>query len=255
MTVIDWQQSTRPQLSAAREADAIVVVPLGACEQHGPHLPGGTDNLLVASIARAAAERASVTCPIVITPTVSFGQSRHHHNFGPTLSITSRTLEHVLHDLGTSVFRSGFRRLLFLNGHGGNAAVIEVVAAELATDQAVVVGAASYWKVASTELQRTGHVEAGRPSPGHAGHFETSLMLATHPDVVDMSAISEDASHQEATHPDTYRLEPRWWNWSQQGYSDHPATAGADWGGRAFTVIADAVSEVFTTMQRHPLER
>lgn len=253
MEVIEWQGSRRAELRSARDADAMVVVPVGACEQHGPHLPAGTDAYIVGSIARDAARHVRARNPIVIAPTIPIGQSRHHHVFGATLSVTTATLSRYLSDVAESVFRSGFRRILLLNGHGGNAALIEAIAAELATDRQVAVGAASYWRVAEVDLETFS--DDDHPIPGHAGRFETSLMLALHPDLVVMDALPDDGDHvvvrQTAR---TARIEPRWSGWSTDGFSDRPHSADAVAGSQAYDRIVEAVAEVYRLVEAHSLD-
>src|SRR5579875_3449265 len=116
-----WGHSTRATLGAVLP-DALVVVPVGAVEQHGPHLPTSTDALVVTEVVEEASRRAAgqSSRALVVTPTVCFGASDHHLPFGGTLSFTVETMTSVLLDTCRSIARDGGRRVLLVNGHGGN---------------------------------------------------------------------------------------------------------------------------------------
>ena len=146
------------------DSDAILVVPVGSTEQHGPHLPIGTDTIVAEQLARELATDGGV----VVAPALPFGSSGEHSGFPGTLSIGQRALRLVLVEL---VRTSSFRRTLFVNGHGGNVSAI----AEAVDD-----------------LRDEGHDTmswAPRVAGGdaHAGHVETSLLLALDPTLVDLS--------------------------------------------------------------------
>ncbi|WP_344219141.1 creatininase family protein, partial [Kribbella sancticallisti] len=121
MTVVRWHESNRERL-AELLPEALVLLPVGATEQHGPHLATGTDWFLAQSITeRAAFDAAQRSArPLVITPPVAFGASDHHLPFGGTLSLTAETMQAVLIDLARSAAASGAQRLVLVNGHGGN---------------------------------------------------------------------------------------------------------------------------------------
>src|SRR5215472_11937967 len=114
-----FAEMTREELRAIA-AETMVVLPLGATEQHGPHLPAGTDFLAIEHLARAAAERAASEISITVAPTLPFGSSDHHLVFGATLSLRTETYYRVLTDLLKSLITDGFRKIFLLNGHGGN---------------------------------------------------------------------------------------------------------------------------------------
>ncbi|MEV0714970.1 creatininase family protein [Asanoa sp. NPDC050611] len=158
--------------------EALVLLPVGATEQHGPHLATGTDALIAGELCAAAADRAARRCqrPIVVAPTVAFGASDHHLPFGGTLSLSPETLLAVILDLARCVAAQGGRRLLLVNGHGGNVGVCHAAAAAASTRYGLAVGHLDYWHLAPAEPDV--------PVPGHAGEFETSLVLALRPDLV-----------------------------------------------------------------------
>ena len=163
---------------------ATVVLPLGATEQHGAHLPLAVDTILCERIARAAAGLAAADAgPFLVAPVLPFGRSDHHLPFGGTVSLRSETYLAVLADLLRSLASGGVRAVFALNGHGGNDAPLRVALADAAERGPLAAGGASYWTIAWDALARSGARDLGAV-PGHAGGFETSLLLAAAPDLV-----------------------------------------------------------------------
>ncbi|HMO57490.1 MAG TPA: creatininase family protein [Roseiflexaceae bacterium] len=220
---------------------ALVLLPVGAIEQHGPHLPVGTDRMLVAHVAAAAAEQAGATIPIIVAPVLPFGSSHHHLPFGGTISLATETYYRALCDMIESLVTSGFQRIFLLNGHGGNSELIQLVARDLALRHRVHIAAAPYWSIAWQALVAAGALQ-GAPVPGHAGTFETSLMLALHPDLV------REPLPQRADQPDgstlgfePYRSELHGAWQRMDGYTDSPQQASAKRGRQMLRVIVPLV--------------
>lgn len=175
---------TRLTWRAVRDAGAhaIALLPIGSQEQHAGHLPMGTDTLLVEAVTDRATAllTAEPDAPALVRlPTLPFGHSPHHL-FAAALSLSAPTLAAVLDDLLESLVTSGYRRIMVVNGHGGNDEIMRLAVKRFALRAPATVAACSYWTLA------TGEESAERPArtPGHAGWFETSLMLAAHPDLV-----------------------------------------------------------------------
>ena len=118
--------------------------------------------------------------PVVVAPTLPFGYSAHHQAFAGVLTLSAATMTAVLGELGDSAVRSGFRRIFYLNAHGGNDEMIRVAARGLALANPVRVAAASYWSIAGPALEAEGLENV----PGHAGLFETSLIQTLHAELV-----------------------------------------------------------------------
>jgi creatinine amidohydrolase len=243
---------TRERVSALAST-ALAVIPIGATEQHGPHLPVGTDFLVVERIARTAATIAQAEIPIVVTPTLPFGSSHHHFPFGGTLSLPTELYYRVLMELGSSLVTDGFRRLFFLNGHGGNHELAQLAARDLSLQQPVHAAAGSYWVIAWHELAAAGAGELGR-YPGHASAFETSLILAAWPDLVARHSIPhrDDAGLSAAptTFEGQYRAEYHGYWQSIQGFTGSPDLADAERGRRFFEVASQAAARAFVAFWR-----
>ncbi|MFB7495916.1 creatininase family protein [Streptomyces sp. NPDC056161] len=162
--------------------NGIALLPIGSQEQHASHLPMGTDTLLVEAVVDRALDlfaREAAGPDVVRLPALPFGHSPHHL-FAAAVSLSAATLGAVLDDVLDSLVTSGHRRVMIVNGHGGNDEIMRLAVKRFALRAEVSVAACSYWTLTS------GESEAGRPdvTPGHAGWFETSLMLAARPELV-----------------------------------------------------------------------
>lgn len=241
--------------SAARAGEVLVVVPVGATEQHGPHLPLGTDFLIVEHVARAAAQsaRSGGRLDVVVAPTFPFGSSHHHLPFGGTVSLATERYYGALRDMAASLIRSGFRRIFIVNGHGGNQDLMELVARDLALEHPVNLAAASYWDLARETVVGSGLLNA--MLPGHAGVFETSLILALRPELVAQPLPHrDDAELARVAIPHTSFRAERAGFWEDiDGFTDSPDEASAELGQRLLALIVPPVAEAFAAFARLPL--
>ncbi|MER5177274.1 creatininase family protein [Streptomyces sp. NPDC002896] len=163
--------------------DTVAVLPVGAIEQHGPHLPVATDYYIAQAVAEGAARAAGETCDVTLLPGLAYTKSDEHAWSGGTLWLTARTLLAVLDDIGRSLAAGPIRRLAFLNAHGGNSALLGVALRELRTHH----GLRTFLLHASLPADQGGASAAGELGLGvHGGLKETSAMLHLHPDLVDM---------------------------------------------------------------------
>lgn len=157
--------------------NAILVLPIGSTEQHGEHLPLLTDALIADQISRRALAVVDTPSPVVLAPLMPFGNS-HHHLFACAISLSAETYVSVLRDICSTLSRSGFRRIIFVNGHGGNDQAMRLVSNDVILDLPLTVAACSYWTLTS--------VKDGAPQVqgGHAGVYETAVMKHLAPDLV-----------------------------------------------------------------------
>ncbi|WP_254450336.1 creatininase family protein [Cohnella herbarum] len=178
-----FHEHTREQLKLKAEEGYMVVVALAATEQHGPHLPVFTDSFIGEFVATEAIEEAARTVPILLCPVIPIGCSDHHIRFGGTLSFSSATYLMMLRDIGESLVSGGFRKIAFLNAHGGNEPIMHQTANDLAVKHPIWTASASYWSLSREELRKENADEVGMV-PGHAGGFETSAIMALREDLV-----------------------------------------------------------------------
>src|SRR4029079_17697455 len=124
-----WEDLTSPEIDGLDRGATLVLLPVGAVEQHGQHLPVGTDSVLAHEVALAAADR--LVGRVVVLPPLWYGLSAHHMRFTGTVTLTAETMMAMVSDIVASLVAHGFRRIAIVNGHGGNGGVIDVLAATL----------------------------------------------------------------------------------------------------------------------------
>ncbi|MHB0875642.1 MAG: creatininase family protein [Anaerolineae bacterium] len=182
LTEMSW-----PEAEQRLAAGALAVLPLASTEQHGPHLPLSTDATIVSECVHRAALVAE-DIPILVAPTLTVGFSEHHMDFPGTLTLQIPTFIAAVTDICESLIRHGCRKLLLINGHGGNHELAQVVVRQVMSKHRVVIGAASYWDVAREALLAAGGEAVGL-IPGHSAGFETACMLALRPELVHLEAL------------------------------------------------------------------
>ena len=196
MTIL-IEELTREAARQAYDAGATVILPTGSIEQHGSHLPVFTDTLLVTHVAREAARLVasrqsgrSGPPPVLIAPTLHTGVSHHHLAFAGTMSLPATVYVDVVSELVRGLAGHGVARILILNGHGGNEHPNGTVVQRMVHDEGVpvVIASASYWTLARDAMQALGVYMRYEHVPGHAGDFETALVLALRPDLVHLEA-------------------------------------------------------------------
>ncbi|MPQ97393.1 creatininase family protein [Modestobacter sp. I12A-02628] len=182
-----WERLTGPEVGAIDTTAAVAVVPIGAVEQHGPHLPLMTDCFIAEQVATRAVAALPDDAPVWLLPTQSIGKSTEHLGWPGTLTWSTETLLAMCRDLGRSVAASGFRRLVFVNGHGGNPSLLDTVARDVRVATGLMVFPISVFRLglpAGLDL-------VGADFDVHGGHSETSVMLALAPDTVHMDRAVE----------------------------------------------------------------
>jgi creatinine amidohydrolase len=203
-----WAEMSWRDFADADMSKVVAVQPVAAIEQHGPHLPVGVDAYIAEGYLARVFARLPADPPVLFLPLQPIGKSDEHVEFPGTLTMSMETLTRAWTDIGESVARTGCRRLIFVNSHGGNSPVIDVVARELRVRRQMLAVHASW--------RRLGYPE-GLFSPRerahgiHGGEDETSLMLAFRPDLTRMSeardfasaaiAMEQEFKHLRATQP------------------------------------------------------
>ena len=183
-----WADYTRTEFSALDRRRIIAVLPVGAIEQHGPHLPMKVDAFTVDNIALRMAMALPEDAPVLILPTQSVCTSTEHIDYPGTLTLTPETFIRLMTEIGTSVARSGVRKFVLLNGHGGNVPSIDIAARKLRVSEDMMVFSVNWFGFGMPE----GHYSDTERSHGiHAGDMETSVMLALDPDNVALEAARD----------------------------------------------------------------
>lgn len=223
MTLHRWAELDREAIGRKLRDGAATMLPLGAVEQHGPHLPTGTDTLLAERIVERVAMAAKRD--VLVLPAIPFGLSGYHRHWGGTITLEAETLTRLLCDIAASVQAAGGSDLFIINGHGGNRGICTTVSLSTSARGFSVHGLC-YWDVA-TDLARTLYThDAG--SLGHAGQAETGLVAAHFPELVGETAnVSHEPIGPAIGSTAIRRL-------GETGVSGNPAAGGAQ-QGEAFT--------------------
>jgi creatinine amidohydrolase len=192
-----WAQLSTRDFAALDPATTVAVLPLGATEQHGPHLSLGVDSVLVDGIVAAALPLLPAALPALFLPSQHIGLSPEHANFPGTLTLSSETLLRLWHDIGAGVARAGVRKLVLFNAHGGHVGAMDIVARELRAAHGLIVYGVSWFNLPLGEAGTQFSADEHRFGV-HAGEIETSMMLALAPDQVAMQAARDFGSASRA---------------------------------------------------------
>jgi creatinine amidohydrolase len=233
-----YAELSTEQITNLLSRDSVLVLPTGAIEPHGPHLPLATDLIVAESVSSAVVDRgAAAGHDVWLLPALGYTKSDEHAQLPGTIWLRASTLLETLVDIGASIAQTPARRLLILNAHGGNSALIEVAAREIRR---------------RFELQTffaSGPAQPGPTERGlgiHAGWAETSMMLHLRPDLVHMdraaSAVADavaDASHVGFTK--TVKFGWLSTDFADSGVIGDPTGAEADTGAKLFDERVDAL--------------
>ncbi len=188
---VQLERMTSPEVKrACAEAHGVAIVPVGAVEVHGPHLPVGTDSIETFEIGLRAAKEAGV----VIAPLVWYGNSRSFMDFPGSIGVRPEVLKELVKDIALSLFHHGFDRIVILDGHGGNYGILDTLIEEVHLETGTLICHARAWELATLPKPE------GTPDhDGHGGSSETSVMLALCPQDVDRTKFVDSAPEIDLT--------------------------------------------------------
>ncbi|MGD0721650.1 MAG: creatininase family protein [Roseiarcus sp.] len=176
-----WAEMSWKDFQGADMANVIAVLPVAAIEQHGPHLPVGVDMIINEGHLRRAIARTPSHLPALFLPIQAIGKSNEHIEFPGTLTFSAETIIRAWTEIGESVARTGCRKMIIVNSHGGNVPAVDIVARELRVRRNMLVVATAWSRFGYPD----GMFSARERAHGiHAGDYETSVMLALRPDLV-----------------------------------------------------------------------
>jgi creatinine amidohydrolase len=186
---VHWGKLRRAEIADAVQQHALVLLPTGAVEQHGPHLPLDTDSATAWEVCIRAAEAVREDCPTLVLPPLWFGLSPYWMGFPGTITLRPEVLMDLVADVCDSVAKHGFSRLIIVNGHGGNDGLLQAVTAR-SSSPGFRTSSLSYWSLMPDALREI--TESDQGSVGHAGEIESSIQLYLAPDGVDMASVSAE---------------------------------------------------------------
>jgi len=242
-----YDELTWPEMRQAIARQPAVLIPFGTVEDHGPHLPINTDNVIVEAICLEAARRAPDD--VLVMPLVAYGLDEHHMDFPGTISVSIPTLLAYVTDVATSVARHGFTHLLIVNGHGSNASIADLAARQVVLETGIICSAMSPNAAIDPTLAEPAFSHMRRSAPGgvaHAGEYETAMMLHLRPDLVEMDQAVREVGQLELEYfnwdhnrPSVLAWQDWWSRMSQSGVCGDPTVATAEFGKALFETTVE----------------
>ncbi len=230
-----FREMTWPEVNEAVAQRRVVLVPVGAIEQHGHHLPIDVDNSFVEHICDETARRAPDA--IMSAPPIHYGYNAHNMDFPGTIDIKMQHFIDYCCDLGESLAHQGFRRIIYVNGHGSNASLCDLVARRLTVTTQAMVATSNHWQIAWDVI--AGLLEGGPHAADHACEWETSEYMALKPHLVQHDKIADEFPAERGgprwLYPDLSSARPvhfmNWWSkMNDSGVAGTPSKATAEKG-------------------------
>jgi creatinine amidohydrolase len=245
------------QLSAELSKESIVVLPLGAIEQHGPHLPLNTDFVVADAVSRAAVEKFGAETNAWLLPTLPFTKSNEHAWAAGTMWLSATTMMAVIDDIGRCVAATPAKKIMFINGHGGNSALMAMMNRELRLKYGLQTFLA-HPHMPADQGGSSAETELGMGV--HGGVDETSVMLHLRPDLVDMSLAVRRVPEGLAKNEQVKfggRVAFGWLSndFFPEGHIGDPTGASADLGARMFSGAVESLGTAMKEISRFDFGR
>lgn len=246
-------EMTWPQAEAVFRAVDVALLPVGSIEQHGHHLPLDTDAFDADYLCRRVAEACRDPKPIVL-PLIPYGVSYHHDGFAGTVSISPDTLARLVQEVGMSVARQGIKKLVIVNGHGGNSPALHF-AAQLVNRDAHIFTCVDTGETSDADIESMSET----PNDVHAGEIETSTTLAVRPDLVDLKKARRFVPRFSNRYLDfSSRRSVGWYvrteKISRTGVMGDPTKASAEKGRKMWDVMVKNLVELIEDIKDLSLE-
>lgn len=248
-----WSELTWPEAEERFKEVDVALLPVGAIEQHGPHLPLDTDAFDANYLAQRVAQACSQPKPLVL-PVIPYGVSYHHDEFKGTISISNETLSRLVYEIGMNTARNGIKKLVIINGHGGNGPALNFAAQRINEDGHIFV---------CVDTGETSDVDiyeiAETPNDVHAGEIETSTSLAVRPHLVKMEKASKLIPRFSSRYLNfTSKRGVSWYAYtkriSQNGVMGDPTIASAEKGKKIWKIMIAHLVALVEDLKRMTLE-
>lgn len=192
MEKVWFYENKSPDIKKYLEAEDIIILPVGSTEQHGNHLPVGTDALAAIHFAQDAAKKAGV----LVAPPCWYGWAPHHMAYPGTITLSAQTLIEVLEDIVNCLIYQGFKKIIILNGHrGANNPPLDILASRVRNRTGALAVVADPFFIAEEQTKEMLEKEEG--VIGHAGGIETAHMLFHYPELTEMKSIKDNVEKEE----------------------------------------------------------
>lgn len=259
-----YDELSWPEINDAIEDEAMVVIPVGATEDHGHHLPVDVDRVIAETVCERTVEMRDDT---LLFPTVDHGYLPHHMDFPGGITIGWETYVKYMIDICVSLAHHGFRKILMVNGHGSNQHLLQQVARQVILQYPHVHCAMlSWWDIEEVRAEAREIRDAGPHGTSHAGEMETSIYLHLRPDDVDMEQAPRDLNYPQYSHFNAYDLagerDPEWstsatmmewWSTlSETGTRGDASVATAEKGERFLAAAVAGLHSVLDEFETYP---
>jgi creatinine amidohydrolase len=253
-----YERLTWPEVRIAAEQDRVCLIPVATLEDHGPHMPIDTDLRITAEICRRVAGAAEDD--VVLLPAIPHGYSPHHMDFPGPITIGWDTFTRYLVDIGTSLARHGFRRMLYLNGHGSNQNLVEMAARLVGVEYPNVLAGAAFYlsgRESAKLVERVRDSELG--GMAHACELETSIYLAIDEEAVDMEKAVDELGYRQSEYAymdwsdGPLKLMPWWSSFSTTGVQGRATRGTAEKGQKLLRGAVDEVVGFVRDLKERPL--
>ena len=243
-----FQEMTAFEINDIDREKVLVILPIAAVEQHGPHMPTGTDNFLCTGLAEALEQ--SMPDKVLLAPTQWLGASAHHLRIGATLDSSLEVYIETLMGMARSVLNDGFRRILLLNGHGGNIDPMRVALRRIQNEYVDrLLTAACYWDVADELIKQS--LDGAHKFVGHACEFETSMLMHLRPELVKLELV-KDAGELITDNLGGVYISRDLRQRTAEGCTGRPDLASAEKGRILFAGILEALVETVDSLLAQP---
>ena len=264
-----WADLKSPDFARLDLTRSIAVLPVAAIEQHGPHLPLSVDTDLVNGVIAATLPHLPEALPVLFLPTQSVGFSPEHARFAGTLTLKAETVIHLWTELAESVARTGVKKLVLLNSHGGQVGLMDVVARDLRARLNMLVYSVNWFNLPLTDPKSEQAASVSDLFSAHehrfgihAGDIETSMMLALKPERVDMTqaqnfhSSSQDRSEKFSILGDGRSAKLGWQmqDYNPQGAVGNAAAASAEKGRALLGAAGHNLAQLLTEIDQLPAD-
>jgi len=262
---IEWRYDrlTWPEMKAAiaRQPQPVVAIPIGAVEDHGPHLPLSTDNDILESVLAECGHQAEGD--LLVLPTIPFGLDEHHMDFPGAIAIEIETCIAYLSQVAISVARHGFSHILIVNGHGSNASICDLAARKCGLATGIICASTTINAAVDPALVRDVLDANRRGGPGsvaHACEYETAMMLHAFPEYVQMDKAKRDMGQLKLKYfnwdhpePSAYSWQDWWSRFSAEGICGDAAAATPEFGKLMFETTVTRFVELVREFRTIPI--
>ena len=251
------QEMKLPEVRREIESDSVLIVPTGSTEQHGPHLPTKVDIFITYQIAIRAAERTGS----IVAPPISYGYNEKELSFPGTASVTIQTFQNYVFEVCRSFWKTGFQKIIILNGHRGNRFIVHAVLNLMAEQTTARCAGLDYYDLVKDVAEQVR--ETGVGGMQHACEFETSAMLYLEPSSVEMSAARAEFSpylgskytdHDMTFDPIVFMTAP-FHKRTKSGVLGDPTVATREKGKALIETAIDRLAEFINMFRKFSLDR